>query len=96
MAQADADRNLLIGILALQIDFVSREALIAAVSAWVRDKQKPLSQILVDQGAQLSVATGFMLEAKTSAPGQFTQAGEAVLMEFKEERTLNRQDSAGL
>lgn len=44
----------------------------------------------------VDLATGFMLEAKTSAPGQFTQAGEAVLMELKEERTLNRQDSAGL
>jgi WD40 repeat protein len=50
-ARADADRNLLFGVLALQMDFISREALIKAVSAWIRDKAKPLAQILVEQGA---------------------------------------------
>ena len=45
-----ADRNLLFGILALQMDFVSRDALIAAMHAWVLDKAKPLGQILVEQG----------------------------------------------
>jgi hypothetical protein len=44
------DRNLLFGILALQMDFISRDALIAAMHAWVLDKAKPLGQILVDQG----------------------------------------------
>jgi hypothetical protein len=44
----------------------------------------------------VDVATGFVLESKTTAPGQFTQAGEPVLMELKEERTLNRKDSTGL
>ena len=43
----------------------------------------------------VDLATGFVLESKTTAPGQFTQAGEAVQMELKEERTLNRTDSAG-
>src|SRR5437899_7211269 len=47
----DADRNLLFGILALQMDFINRDALIAAMNAWVLDKKKPLSQILLDQGA---------------------------------------------
>ena len=35
----------------MQMDFVTREALIAAVSAWVLDKAKPLDRILVEQGA---------------------------------------------
>src|SRR5262245_44278061 len=48
---ADADRNLLFGVLALQMDFISREQLIAAVSAWVLDKARPLAEILVAQGA---------------------------------------------
>jgi serine/threonine-protein kinase len=48
---ASADRNLLFGILALQMDFISRDALIAAMHAWVLDKHKPLGQILVEQGA---------------------------------------------
>jgi formylglycine-generating enzyme required for sulfatase activity len=51
MARDDADRNLLFGILAVQMDFVGRDALIAAMHAWVLEKHKPLGQILVDQGA---------------------------------------------
>jgi hypothetical protein len=43
------DRNLLFGILALQMDFISRDALIAAMHAWVLEKTKPLGQILVEQ-----------------------------------------------
>src|SRR5947209_20273751 len=46
-----ADRNLLSGILALQMDFVSRDALIAAMNAWVLDKARPLGQVLLAQGA---------------------------------------------
>jgi hypothetical protein len=57
-----ADRNLLFGILALQMDFVSREALIRAMNAWVLDKHKPLGQILLNQGA-LREDTHALLEA---------------------------------
>jgi DNA-binding beta-propeller fold protein YncE/tRNA A-37 threonylcarbamoyl transferase component Bud32 len=46
-----ADRNLLFGILALQMDFIQRDALIAAMHAWVLDKARPLGLILVDQQA---------------------------------------------
>jgi serine/threonine protein kinase len=46
-----ADRNLLFGILALQMDFISRDALIRAMNAWVLEKHKPLGQILLEQGA---------------------------------------------
>jgi len=42
---------LLFGVLAMQMNFVTREALIAAVSTWVLDKSKPLDRILVEQGA---------------------------------------------
>jgi tRNA A-37 threonylcarbamoyl transferase component Bud32 len=48
---SSSDRNLLFGILALQMDFISRDALIAAMHAWVLDKAKPLGEILVEQGA---------------------------------------------
>jgi serine/threonine-protein kinase len=57
-----ADRNLLFGILALQMDFISREALIAAMHAWVLDKARPLAQILQEQGS-LSSADRAALEA---------------------------------
>jgi serine/threonine-protein kinase len=46
-----ADRNLLFGILALQMEFVSRDALIAAMHAWVLEKTRALESILVEQGA---------------------------------------------
>jgi tetratricopeptide (TPR) repeat protein/tRNA A-37 threonylcarbamoyl transferase component Bud32 len=46
-----SDRNLLFGILALQMDFIGRDALIAAMNAWVLDKAKPLGTILQAQGA---------------------------------------------
>src|SRR5271157_3500051 len=45
------DRNLLFGILALQMDFITREALVAAMHAWVLAKDKPLGEILVEQKA---------------------------------------------
>src|SRR5262245_44681913 len=48
---ASADRNLLFGILALQMDFISRDALIQGMHAWVLDKHKPLGQILQERGA---------------------------------------------
>ena len=58
---AAADRNLLFGIVALQMDFISRDALIQAMNAWVLDKAKPLAQILVEQQA-LSATRRSMLE----------------------------------
>src|SRR5262249_10907573 len=54
MPNRHADRNLLFGILALQMDFISRDALLAAMNAWVLDKTKPLGQILQDQGPLLA------------------------------------------
>ena len=49
MNASHADRNLLFGILALQMDFISRDALVAAMNAWGLNKSQPLSQVLVDE-----------------------------------------------
>jgi WD40 repeat protein/tRNA A-37 threonylcarbamoyl transferase component Bud32 len=49
VAAASSDRNLLFGILALQMDFISRDALIKAMNAWAVEKAKGLGQILVEQ-----------------------------------------------
>ena len=46
-----ADSNLLFGILALQMDFITRDELIAAMQTWVLAKQKALGEILVEQRA---------------------------------------------
>ena len=45
------DRNLLLGILAYQNAFVTRDALFAAMQAWLYDKTKSLAEILQHQGA---------------------------------------------
>ncbi|MGA2258543.1 MAG: hypothetical protein ABSG53_28090, partial [Thermoguttaceae bacterium] len=49
--QKGNDRNLLFGILALQMDFISRDALVTAMQTWVLSKDKPLGEILVEQKA---------------------------------------------
>src|SRR5262249_44545665 len=46
-----SDRNLLFDILALQNDFVSRDQLVEAMSAWVLAKQRPLGELLRERGA---------------------------------------------
>ena len=50
MPAQDTDRNLLFGILALQNNFINREALLAAFTTWVVEKQRPLGEILCEQG----------------------------------------------
>src|SRR6266851_4721646 len=74
-SRPSADRNLLFGILALQMDFIGRDALIAAMNAWVLDKAKPLGQVLVeqqalrpDQRAALDVLVGMHLECHQGDP----------------------------
>ena len=51
MSPAPSDLNLLFGILALQVNFVTRDALVKGMNAWVLEKHRPLGQILVEQGA---------------------------------------------
>jgi eukaryotic-like serine/threonine-protein kinase len=49
MSQALADRNLLFGLLAVQMEFVSRDQLVAAMNEWARDKSKAVGDILKSQ-----------------------------------------------
>jgi serine/threonine protein kinase len=58
----DTDRNLLFGILAVQMNFITRDALITAMNAWVLDKHKALGKILAEQG-QLSAERLQLLDA---------------------------------
>lgn len=59
---ANAERNLLFGILALQRDFISQEAWLRAMNAWTLDTATPLGQILLHQHA-LSGERLVLLEA---------------------------------
>ncbi len=56
------DMNLLFGLLALQLDFISKEGLLAAMNAWLLEKQTPLADLLVRNGA-LSADRRLLLEA---------------------------------
>jgi len=57
-----SDRNLLVGILALQMDFITRDQLIAGMNAWLLQKSRPLEEILFEQRA-LSADTLALLQA---------------------------------
>ncbi len=61
-AYLPVDRNLFFAILALQMDFISRDALVAAIKEWTRDRSKPLCDILVANGG-LNAAEKSLLEA---------------------------------
>jgi len=60
-----ADRNLLLGILAAQMNFVSRDALIAGMDAWAQNPDRALGTVLVEQGA-LTLARHTLLERLVS------------------------------
>ena len=60
--RAGADHNLLFGLLALQNNFIDREALLAAFAAWVTDKSRDLGRILLERGA-VDAETHALLEA---------------------------------
>jgi eukaryotic-like serine/threonine-protein kinase len=62
MGSPTHDRNLLFGILAVQMDFITRDSLVTAMNAWVLDKDKSLGEILVSQKA-LAVDRRMLLEA---------------------------------
>src|SRR5262249_18631721 len=58
----DTAGNLLLGLLALQNNFVSRDGLLAGFAAWVADRSRPLGRILGEQGA-LDASRLMLLEA---------------------------------
>ncbi len=43
------DRNLLFGILAMQMDLITREQLVAAASKWLTDKSRSIEQIVIHE-----------------------------------------------
>jgi WD40 repeat protein/serine/threonine protein kinase len=51
MSSSHVDHNLLFGFMALQHNFIAREELITAVSAWLVNKSRPLDDILRERRA---------------------------------------------
>jgi len=48
---SNAGQDLLFGMIALQMDFVRREQLVAATSTWLTDKSRRIEEILIEHGA---------------------------------------------
>jgi serine/threonine-protein kinase len=46
----DTDRNLLFGVLALQLDLIDRDQFVQACAAWTTRKETPLADLLVERG----------------------------------------------
>ena len=61
MARVDAARNLLLGVMAAQMNFVSRDALFEAMHAWTIRKETTLGTLLVERG-ELAQSRRDMLE----------------------------------
>jgi eukaryotic-like serine/threonine-protein kinase len=74
MPESSADRNLLFGVLALQLDFIHPDALITAMNSWALNKSTPLGDILCEQGA-LSKQRRDLLEALVQ--DHLTEHGDA-------------------
>jgi serine/threonine protein kinase/tetratricopeptide (TPR) repeat protein len=51
MPDHDADRSLYFGILALQMDLITRDDLTSAMTAWATAKHRPIGEVLVEAGA---------------------------------------------
>jgi serine/threonine-protein kinase len=62
MAQSSADRNLLFGLVARLMDFITGNALIRALGAWTSRNDTSVGQILVQQG-ELAEADEALLES---------------------------------
>lgn len=77
-----ADRNLLFGILAMQMEFVSRDELVEAMNRWVLDKQRPLGELLEAVGALSSdrhtLLDSLVAEHLKQHRGDATQSLQAV------------------
>ena len=50
MSNAHEDWNLLLGVLAVEMNFIERDQLMTAAAEWMKDEAKPLDEILVERG----------------------------------------------
>src|SRR4051794_21988490 len=77
-----ADRNLLFGLLALQMDFVSRDQLLEAMNAWMLEKHVALGDIFCRRGildAEQHAALAMLLTQHLRRHGGDPQASLAAV-----------------
>lgn len=99
-AQLRVDRNLFFAILALQMDFISRDALVAGIKAWMLDRSRPLCDVFVEHGA-LNGAEQALLNAVVEGqlaadPEEFRKSVGALDVLVLVERDLGRIGDADI
>jgi serine/threonine-protein kinase len=62
MSTPSADQDLLFGLLAWQLHFLSRDQLTAALAAWAADRSRPLAEVLRERGALGDDELGLLAE----------------------------------
>ena len=50
MASTEVERDLLLGLLALQIGMIEQDQLVTAFRTWTRDRSRPIADLLVGRG----------------------------------------------
>ena len=70
---AVADRQLLFGLIALQVGLIDQSQLFAAFQGWARDKARPLADYLTDLGAEGRVAVEAMVALHVKKHGGDTE-----------------------
>jgi serine/threonine-protein kinase len=92
-----ADRNLILGLLALQMDFLTREQLLDAMNAWMLRKTTPLGDILRERGVlserRLELLHG-MVEEHVEQHGDAQASLAALRVEASVRHDLDRLDDA--
>jgi serine/threonine-protein kinase len=86
LANPGADRDLLFSLLALQMEFLSRDALLEGLAAWAHDRSKPLAQILVERGVLDADKRAHLDELTQAHLEQGGAAGRITTMAFGPER----------
>lgn len=73
-----ADRNLLLGILALHNNFVTKEALHAAVQTWTADQSRELGEVLRERGVLTASRVKTLSELAGELINEFGTAQECL------------------
>jgi formylglycine-generating enzyme required for sulfatase activity/serine/threonine protein kinase len=92
-----ADRNLIFGLLALQMDFITREQLLDAMNSWMLDKQTPLAEILCQRHVLADddrFALDALVERHVARHGNPQASLAALRVEPSVRRDLDRLDDA--
>src|SRR5262245_5884402 len=94
-APMSADRNLLFGLLALQMDLLTRDQLLDGFAAWMMEKETPVGQVLLRRGALTPEDVGAveaLLRRRLARHGDVRQSLAGLGVEESVRQELSRLD----